>query len=314
MGLSYMYFFLSDDGYSFAGKTRHDGEDCLKFHVSHTITEDEAYEIAAGTTFHYTILLRSSDLLPVSMHSSVDTFPVATPHPPATAGPDFPSTTIEYTKVEFVDRSSLPDDFFDPDALDAMQMTPQEALAIAADQPFTTFWLGPSLDGVPIPGTNLTTKQLGVINVAGPGIPGIVKAPKGGISISYGLSPSEGPVFVTVSEAPATSFDPLSDDELDAMRAAGNVYPLESGEGYIYARYEPAHNCTFEQAQRGPDCRFAPGPIWSAIAERDGTRIQIVEAPKFTSGLQHDTNPFASEAAIRDLVGRLQPIPSDQSQ
>ena len=125
MGLEYLNLFLSNDGYRFVGKGEHNGEEVFEFQISQVVTKDEGSELPTGTTFHITVLLRVTDLLPVSMHQTVELPAAAPPSPAATADHGgLPSTTVEYTGQGFVDRSSLPSDFFDPGSLGGTKVSP----------------------------------------------------------------------------------------------------------------------------------------------------------------------------------------------
>lgn len=121
MGLDYLSLFLSGDTLHFVGKETHDGVAVLRFRGTHVTTkaETEPGEMPpAGTTFQYGILLRRDNLFPVEIDQSLELPPMPAPSPPATADTGgVPSTTVKFTKVEFVDRSSLPADFFDQAAL-----------------------------------------------------------------------------------------------------------------------------------------------------------------------------------------------------
>lgn len=121
MGLNYLNVFLSGDPLHFVSEETHDGVAVLRFRGTHVTTkaETEPGEMPpTGTTFHYGILLRADNLLPVEIDQSVELPPMPAPSPPATADTrGLPSTTVKFTKVEFVDRSSLPPDFFDQAAL-----------------------------------------------------------------------------------------------------------------------------------------------------------------------------------------------------
>jgi DNA-binding CsgD family transcriptional regulator len=282
---------------TFVGVEERNGQQVYRFDGVEVLTGDRAYERVEGTIQRYRMYLRTSDLLPVAVE--------ATSQEPGKEVQPLPAPTI--LRAEFVDLATLPPDFFDAEALISKAESPDELLAVAAKQPFATYWLGPALQ-VPWTHPNGTTyAEQTLFDVH---VPGVADGQTGLVSLGYGPGQGVGPALVTLNEGPLPAFVAIPSAQLHMMTTAGNVHTLPSGSGYTYLLYSPTGRCTPEQAQTQADCRQGR-PIYGAVVELDGTRVHILASPVLNGPSFDDvnTNPFSSESAIADLAARLTRIP-----
>jgi hypothetical protein len=287
---------LKADDVQFRGTETLDGVRVVRLDSVDVRTKDEVYEEPVGTTNRASIYLRNDDLLPVRMEFS-------TMRP----GQNTFDFVYEVTTAEYLDPASLPPGLFDPDTLAADRIDTNEALEVAARQPFETHWLGARLEVAWQTPDGRGSDHQEVVMVSAPGVPGSNPGDPT-IRLGYG-PPGLSLTLVDIRQGPLGSFEPLPPDRLAAMEAGGNLTRMEDGEGYFYVEYFPRGTCDFDAAQRDRGCRLGTGR-YGAVLERDGTLVHIASAPKYDgTDESKDTNPFSSPEAVRDLVGRLQPIP-----
>ncbi|MCC7362751.1 MAG: hypothetical protein IT303_00105 [Dehalococcoidia bacterium] len=283
-------------GASLVGETEVDGVPV--YHVAGTYTNTEpGDETPDGTEFTLDAYIRADTLLPVMVRYTAH-FP---DDPPG-------SMEMRFSRSELVPRDSLPGDFFDLDALAANDVTIDEALAIAARQPFATFWLGPELAGEWTHPGGQTYAKHAIMRVRVPGTP---DSASDRVSLEYGPGIGVAPALLQLDQGPAGTFEPLRANDLAAIRAAGNVREVPGLGGYVYVRYVGRADCSDAEAQAKPECRM-PGvtPHRGVVVEREGTVVHLsTTAFGETVGAPQDENPFATDEALIALAGQLARIP-----
>ncbi|MGE0572074.1 MAG: helix-turn-helix transcriptional regulator [Dehalococcoidia bacterium] len=295
--VTHVAFLVKSDTVTYAGEQTVGGQQAHRFDTTDVIDDDDREgEQIAGTVTRTSVYLRPADLLPVRID-----FETTVP------GQGSSSVRLDVDLAEFIDAASLPADLFDPDTLSARVPTTTNLLAIAANQPFATFWLGPRLDqSWHDPAGNGDDYQE-VVLVRAPAAP----QPWNASAVYLGYGPPSVPslTLLDIWQGPTGTTFRKDGLPLDLIVAAGNSEPLPSGEGFVFVEYSPAAGCGTEQAQIEPACRKDGEGRWGAWLERDGTTILITSAPKFAGPAGADTNPFSSKAAITSVLDLLQPLP-----
>jgi DNA-binding CsgD family transcriptional regulator len=281
----------------FVGEEVRQGQHVYRFDAVDTLTRERAGDRVPGTTFRYQLYLRVTDLLPVAI--------TATMEEPGKAVS--PIEAPRFVRAEFVDLASLPPGFFDADVLKAEEVTPAESLALAGKQPFVTFWLGATISTLWTHPNGTIYPQQTLIDVR---VRGGTALDNPNASFGYGPGPGAGPALLQVSEGPLGSFTGVTESLKQLMAAAGNLHPLAGGRGFTYVLYTPAAQCTPDEAQTREACRQGSA-TYGAVVELAGTRVHLtaVPVPAQSAIGATNTNPFASEAILADLTGRLSPIP-----
>ncbi|MEX0781639.1 MAG: hypothetical protein WD557_03245 [Dehalococcoidia bacterium] len=265
-------------------------------HVRAVFTaEEDAHERPKGTTYTSDIFLDAESLLPVTVTILIEY--------PTQEGDSQPGT-FTYVKTEFVDPDSLPPGFFDQDRLAVEEVTFDEAIEFAANQPFEAFWLGREIE-VPWDtpdGTHHESIPLG--SVTAPGMP---RGRANMVSARYSPPPDSASSPLAVDSSGDPLFTGIPRGDMEMLQRTGSTSPLADGSGFIYWRYIPAKPCTPEQAQLDAACRQFPEPTYGVLLHRDGTTIHISLAT-LTSRDGDNLNPFNDPDLLERLAGELRPF------
>ncbi|MCA9829276.1 MAG: helix-turn-helix transcriptional regulator [Dehalococcoidia bacterium] len=288
---------VRSDTVTYQGEQTVDGQLLLRFDATDVIDRDDVQgEQVVGTTTHASVFLRPGDLLPVRIEYET-----------AVPGQGSYSLQLDVRLAEFIDAAALPADLFDPDTLAARVPTTMDLLAIAANQPFATFWLGSRLDEPWHDPAGNGDDHQEVVMVRAPGAP--VPSNASAVFLGYGPPSIPSLTLLDIWQGPTGATFQKDGIPLDMVSAAGNTEPLPAGEGFVFVEYWPTAGCSTEQAQTEPRCRQDGEGRWGALVHRDGTDILITSAPKFTGPAGTDTNPFSSREAILSVVALLRPLP-----
>lgn len=172
------------------------------------VLEEGTSDEPAGTKFTFESWLDSKSLLPLHARMTM-----AIP-----GGQDSGEMDITYRTAEFLPADSLPADHFDADTLAALEVTLDEALGLAANQPFATFWLG---EQIPVPWDAPDGRHHDAVELTDVQAPGTARGSDSVVSLWYSAPPSFFGGLLMVLQGPAATFEPLRTSEFDAMESAG---------------------------------------------------------------------------------------------
>jgi hypothetical protein len=273
-----------------------DGRSVLHVRSVYTVPEDR-HEQPKGTTYTADTYLLTPGNLPLSV-----TLQVAHPgQQPGEPG------TFTFTKTEFLDRGDLPADFFDQDALAAAEVTLDEAIERAANQPFVAYWLGREIDvEFDSPdGSRHDSTPLGHVTA-----PGMARSSATTVTVEYAPAPHYSPSLLTIVSSGDSAFTAIRPSDLEVLERTGSVTALADGTGFIYAQYISRGSCTLEQAQLDAACRMFAEPTYGLVLELGRTKVHFrLEAllSGDSTGAKH-LNPFNDPALLEQLARELRPI------
>jgi hypothetical protein len=218
-----------------------------------------------------------------------------------------PPLVVRYRNVRFLDRHELPEDFFDPDALAADEVTLEEAIEIAARQPFKTFWLGQE---VAVPWDSPSGQHHETLTLVNLDVPGTPHGRPGEVAMWFAAPPDAAGPMLIVTQSAEPGFTGVAAPLMQAIRTAGNTAAIAGVDGYVYWQYTPAKPCSTEEAQGRTDCRQFADAQFGALVVREGTTIHFnVPVMRGGPGTSHpNINPFNDPDVLSRLVQELRPF------
>ncbi|MEX1103685.1 MAG: hypothetical protein WED87_05525, partial [Dehalococcoidia bacterium] len=275
-----------------------DGREVVHVRAVYTV-EEARHEQPKGATYTSDIYLDPQSLLPVSVTLQV-VFP-------GSDDADNRPATIRFLGTEFLEPGELPERFFNQDELAAEEVTMDEAIDLAANQPFEAYWLGREIDvawDAP-DGSRHSSTALSWVKA-----PGMVDGSVDRVVAAYGGPDGYSPSLITVISSMDPSFTGLRPNDLEALERTGSITALTDGSGFRYARYIARGSCTLEQAQRDPACRMFAEPTYGVLVQRGETRVHLMVEALLSGdsrGAKH-VNPFNDPDLLERLAGELRPF------